>query len=263
MGPSRIYVTTLCLAAVVLLPVPGFSASPNAAPQASADKAKDDGCGKGGQEPSPRAEREPKRQNAGPKPKDCSRGQGGGPESDDPSNEESDMKSNGGFVGALMLALVAANAGATDGGIAVFGCHKTSQRPGVQGATIPGQTLPGYTIKEGELFCLNPSSPNRVCSPRIEVPPTVVPPTTVDGVPPDDNSDLYCARLSSIGSGATAVADAPNCQPGTRGVVVYRSSSSSFTVEFTKNGEPVLPFPVASAQQSQGEPQELCVFSPG
>lgn len=169
----------------------------------------------------------------------------------------------GAFAAALLLAVATSSAGAADGGLAVFGCHKTSQRPGVSGATIPGQTLPGYTINEGQLFCLNPSSPNRVCSPKIEVPPTVVPPTTIDGVPPDESSDLYCARLSSIGSGATAVTDAPNCQPGTRGVVVYRSGSSSFAVEFTKNGQPVLPFPVASAQQSEGEPQELCVFSPG
>lgn len=242
MGPSRIYVTTLCLAAVVLLPVPGFSASPNAAPQASADKAKDDGCGRGGQEPSPRAEREPKRQNAGPKPKDCSRGQGGGPESDDPSNEESDMKSNGGFAAALLLAVAAGSAGATDLGISFSGCHGSSSTPGVPSKTVP------------RLFCVGPIKKGadevipKVCTDSVSTP----------AVPGLTGGDVYCSVISSLGDSVTTVTENADCAVDETGVVITRASGGSFSFDIKRNGASLQGFPIGHTEPSEPLVLPIC-----
>lgn len=161
------------------------------------------------------------------------------------------MKSNeGSFAAALLLAVVTGSAGASEAGVGVFGCHTTSPAP-----AVPGTTIPGHTIEEGELFCVNRNSPNRICSPKIEVPPT-----TIDGASGGGSSDVYCSRLSSAGSSVTSVTNAV-CPAGQQGVVVSRSGASSLIIEFTKNGVPQLPFPITAAPGQAGEPQDLCVLT--
>ena len=161
------------------------------------------------------------------------------------------MKSNATVMAALFAAIASTGAGASEMGISVFGCHTSSPAPGV-----PGQTIPGYTIPECGLLSYDEGKPGQICNPKIEVPSK-----KIDGFGGGGTSDVYCGKLSSSGGGATSVTDA-QCQGGKHGVTVYRSGASSYSIEFTKNGSPMLPFPVSGGMPADGQGHDLCVGAP-
>lgn len=257
METARISVTTLCLAALVLWPIPGFVKPPAASPNASADKAQDHGCGKGGREPHPHAGPESKRQDAEPKSRDCPGSEDRGPETDDPSNQESEMKSNEGkFVVAGVLLLAASgSASAAEIGFLAKDCRSSTGTPGA--STPPQHTDP---VSVPEVFCVTAGSLGKVCNPAPSVGGQSVPGQSVPGTP---GGDQYCQLLSFVGaSSASVLPYGSGCKSTQQAITVDRSGQGTWTFRVTKNGEEVFARSIDSPGSDGGVspfPLEMCL----